>query len=105
MKPVDEFRVPVDQDSPIWEPYLLYCEKRSDFAQAQKELKEATEALKTLVAPMLPQHRLAKGTWWKLREDDDCDALIIEVYPEEPKRGKHKAELPFETLNAPKQKK
>jgi hypothetical protein len=104
-KPIDAFRVPIDEDSPFFGPYVLYCDKRDDFAKAQRELKEATEALKALVGPMLPQHRLANGTWWKLREDDEVDALIIEVYAEEPKRGKQKAELPFETLNLPKEKK
>ena len=104
-KPVDAFRVPVESDSAVFEAYVLYREKRIAFAGALKELKEATESLKTLVAPMLPEHRLAMGTWWKLREDDEYDALVIEVYADEPKRGKQKAELPFETLNVPKHQK
>jgi hypothetical protein len=100
-KPIDAFRVSVNQDSPIYGEYDAYRDIRRAFSEALKELNEATEYLKEVVGPMLPQDRLAMGNWWKLREDPTCDALVIEVYADKPKRGKQKAELPFEELNLP----
>ena len=103
-KPVYSFRVSdsdLAQDQAIYNAFEDYQNKRSALATAFKEHREAIAVLEPLLGPVLPQEHLVKGKRWKLKEDMDTQegGLVIEVYANEAKRGKKKAELPSARLN------
>ena len=103
-KPVDRFQVSetdLGQVPELYSAYQEYCDKRTAFGIALRELKEATAALSEMLGPVLPQQRLAKGKSWTLKEDmeTDEDGLIIEVFAESKRRGKEKAKIETERLS------
>jgi hypothetical protein len=100
-KPVDTFKITeatLEQDPAINEAYETYTKTRREFIEAKRAFDQATTSLHELLAPVLPSQRLAKGKHWTLKKDVE-DGLIIEIYANEPKRGKSKPQLEVERLS------
>jgi hypothetical protein len=92
-KPLDEFDVTAEQlnQAGLWALYEAWTEKRQEFNKALVAVKAAKEELKNQLEPVLPANELAKGRRWDLKDNDDVDGLMVQIFASEEKRkGKQK---------------
>jgi hypothetical protein len=103
-KAIDTIKVSdaeLSQDATLYKAFEEFEVAHSAFGPVFKQLRETTAALEPLLKPVLPDEFLAQGKHLKLKPAEG-GGLVIEVYVNEAKRGKKKAEIRTVRLNIPR---
>ena len=99
---LSKFRVSdddLDSDPAVRAAYHEYCGKRSNFANARRELNKSTAKLHQLLdAPFRSEGLIPQGKEWTLKEDDE-DGLVVFVWDKSRSRGRQRADVPLKRVS------